>query len=253
MITMNDETLNSPSAIKPFLAGSSNLKFTMAKEQRYRWLSGKLKQTGYFSLSKKDKSVIREYLQRCSGYSRSQLTRLIKQYKTNRWLGKQATVKHSFPVTYTREDILLLVKVDKAHQQLSGSATKKLLERAYQVYGDDAYQRLSSISVSHIYNLRKRPFYQRQRRHFSKTTASNVMIGERRKPNPNGKPGTIRIDTVHQGDQDKVKGVYHINAVDEVTQYQVVVSVEKISEQYWLSRNSGGSSKFDSCEFLIAI
>ncbi len=57
-------------------------------------------------------------------------------------------------------------------------------------------------------------------------------IGERRKPQPNGKPGYIRIDTVHQGDQDKVKGVYHINAVDEVTQFEVVCTVEKISEKY---------------------
>ena len=35
------------------------------------------------------------------------------------------------------------------------------------------------------------------------------MIGERRRPEPNGKPGYIRIDTVHQGDLDGVKGVYH--------------------------------------------
>ena len=47
-----------------------------------------------------------------------------------------------------------------------------------------------------------------------------------------GKPGYIRIDTVHQGDQDKVKGVYHINAVDEVTQFEIVCTVEKISEHY---------------------
>jgi transposase InsO family protein len=59
-------------------------------------------------------------------------------------------------------------------------------------------------------------------------------IGERRKPQANGKPAYIRIDTVHQGDLDGIKGVYHINAVDEVTQYEIVVSVEKISEAYLL-------------------
>ena len=37
---------------------------------------------------------------------------------------------------------------------------------------------------------------------------------------------------MHQGDLDGGKGVYHINAVDEVTQFEVVVSVEKISEYY---------------------
>ena len=39
---------------------------------------------------------------------------------------------------------------------------------------------------------------------------------------------------MHQGDLDKVKGIYHINVVDEVTQFQFVGSVERISEQYLL-------------------
>ncbi|MGK0284386.1 MAG: hypothetical protein ACI82O_003941 [Patiriisocius sp.] len=37
---------------------------------------------------------------------------------------------------------------------------------------------------------------------------------------------------MHQGDLDKQKGVYHINAVDEETQFEVVASVEKISEKF---------------------
>lgn len=88
------------------------------------------------------------------------------------------------------------------------------------------------ISVSHLYNLRKSKTYRRHRRHFDKTRAKPSLIGERRKPQTSGQPGYIRIDTVHQGDQDKQKGVYHINAVDEVTQFEVVYSVEKISEIY---------------------
>ena len=74
--------------------------------------------------------------------------------------------------------------------------------------------------------------YTSKRRVFSKTQHTSVSIGERRKPQPNGQPGYLRIDTVHQGDQDKQKGVYHINAVDEVTQMEVVCAVEKISERY---------------------
>jgi hypothetical protein len=100
------------------------------------------------------------------------------------------------------------------------------------VFGQKEYASLASISVSHLYNLRKSIAYNRQRQHFVKTKSKPSSIGERRKPRPNGKPGYIRIDTVHQGDLDKQKGVYHINAVDEVTQYEVVCSVEKISEFY---------------------
>jgi hypothetical protein len=60
-----------------------------------------------------------------------------------------------------------------------------------------------------------------------------VSIGERRAPQPEGRPGYLRVDTVHQGDRDGAKGVYHINAVDEVTQWQVVGATAQISEA-WL-------------------
>jgi hypothetical protein len=64
------------------------------------------------------------------------------------------------------------------------------------------------------------------------TRPSPVMIGERRAPRPEGRPGYLRVDTVHQGDLDGAKGVYHINAVDEVTQWQIVGATPKISEAY---------------------
>lgn len=43
--------------------------------------------------------------------------------------------------------------------------------------------------------------------------------------------GYILIDSVHQGDQDKRKGIYHINAVDEVAQFQVIVTVAQLKEK----------------------
>lgn len=229
---MNDETLDSPGAIKTFLSGTGNLDLSLPKLQRYAWVARTLKRTGYFSLSKKEKSIIREYIQRATGYSRAQLTRLIEQYRKQHWIGKKHIEKNKFPRKYTHEDIILLANTDEAHQALSGGATKKLFERAYFVFEDKAYERLSNISVAHIYNLRKSTTYQRKRRHFTKTKRCSINIGERRKPQPNGNPGFIRIDTVHQGDQDQQKGVYHINAVDEVTQFEVVASVEKISENH---------------------
>ena len=66
----------------------------------------------------------------------------------------------------------------------------------------------------------------------AKTNPVNTNIGVRTKPEPNGKPGYVRVDSVHQGDLDKQKGVYYIHFVDEVTQWDVVVAVEKISEYF---------------------
>ena len=124
--------------------------------------------------------------------------------------------------------------MDARHDTPSGHAVKKLCERAYELFNQSEYQNLASISVAHLYNLRKSTSYIRQRRTFTKTRPKASMIGERRKPQPNGQPGYIRIDTVHQGDQDKQKGVYHINAVDEVTQFEFICTVEKISEHYFI-------------------
>src|SRR3989338_1772268 len=67
---------------------------------------------------------------------------------------------------------------------------------------------------------------------FKKTNPVGCKIGERRRPEPEGRPGFLRIDSVHQGDFNSEKGPYHINIVDEVTQFEIVGCVEKISEFY---------------------
>lgn len=229
---MNDERLDSPEAIKALLQGTRNIKLSVPKANRYAWTARILKQTGYYRLKKGDKSIVKEFIQTVTGHSRATVTRHVTEYKSHKWIGRQASRRNCFARKYTREDILLLIETDAAHGTLSGGLTKQLFHRAYNVYGDKAYERLANISVAHIYNLRKGNFYVRNRRHFSKTNPTAVNIGERRKPIPNGQPGYIRIDTVHQGDLDKKKGVYHINAVDEVTQFQIIASVEKISERY---------------------
>lgn len=131
---------------------------------------------------------------------------------------------------YTDQDTELLAATDELHSTLSGHATKKLCERAYELFGREKYRRLAGISVAHLYNLRHSKTYLRVRTHYEKTRPKASVIGVRRRPRPNGRPGYIRVDTVHQGDMDSIKGVYHINAVDEVTQFEIVCSVEKISE-----------------------
>ena len=134
----------------------------------------------------------------------------------------------------TRADIELLASVDEAHETLSGPATRRILEREFQLYKRPEYARLAAISVAHLYNLRHHQRYREQLLNYTKTRPTAVSIGERRKPQPQGQPGFLRLDTVHQGDQPNggEKGVYHINAVDEVTQWQVAGSTPRISEAY---------------------
>ncbi len=90
----------------------------------------------------------------------------------------------------------------------------------------------AQISVAHLYNLRRSPRYRKLAAKWEPTCPTAIAIGERRKPDPQGRPGFLRIDTVHQGDWNGAKGVYHSNAVDAVTQWQVVGCVGRISEQH---------------------
>jgi len=230
---MNDTQLETIEQIQTFLSGTQAVDFIIeGKADRYVWIQRTLIRLHYLELSKAKKGIMMRYLGKMTGYSPAQIKRLIKQYREKgRLERKQRTVK-SFSQKYSVQDKLNLAAMDERHGTLSGPATKKLCERAYTIFGEDKYERLATISISHLYNLRQSDTYRRQRRQFDKTRPITCLIGERRKPNPQGQPGFIRIDSVHQGDQDGMKGVYHINAVDEITQFEIVASVEKISEHY---------------------
>jgi len=231
---MNIENLTTIEDLERFIQGNQAVAFTVLgdKHQRYQFIQKTLIKFGYITLSKPDKGIVSRYLRKVTGYSRQQLTRLIKQYKDSGSIKWQPSRSNGFSTIYSKKDISLLVEMDTRHEDICGHAIKKLMERAYNNFDQQEYETLANISVSHLYNLRHSKGYQKQRRHFTKTQARQVAIGERRKPTPNGQPGYIRIDTVHQGDLDKKKGIYHINAVDEVTQFEVVCSVEQISERY---------------------
>jgi hypothetical protein len=231
---MNIENLSHIEDIKNFLSGSQAVAYSIAadKAARYNWIRKTLIKHGYISLSKCDKGIITQFISKISGYSRQQVSRLIKQYKQTGRIEYHQRTTNGFKKYYTRDDIHLLARTDEIHPVNNGAAIKKICERAYQVYDQNEYKHLANISISHLYNLRQTKAYQQVRRNFDKTKSKTSSIGERRKPQPSGQPGYIRIDTVHQGDLDGVKGVYHINAVDEVTQFEVVASVEKISEAY---------------------
>lgn len=231
---MKLDDLTTTDQLRDFLSGTQAVAFSVLgdKDASYRWIQGELVRFRYLSSARPDKGVVIRYLMKVSGYSRQQITRLVTQYRDTGQLKRRQRTVAGFVSRYTTEDIQLLAAMDERHETPCGPAVKKLCERAYRVFGQVEYERLATISVSHLYNLRQTTTYTRQRRHFEKTRPKVSSIGERRKPRPNGKPGYIRIDTVHQGDQDKQKGVYHINAVDEETQFEVVCSVEKISELY---------------------
>ncbi|MBL8218828.1 MAG: transposase family protein [Bryobacterales bacterium] len=219
--------------IRAFVKASEALQFEgRNRKEVYQWIQTTLVQQVYHSLGKKDRGVLRDYVMKMTGFSRAQVTRLIGRYLDTGEVRLPVYRRRKFPSIYTRRDMELLADVDEAHETLSGPATQKILYREYHEFGQSEYALLARISVAHLYNLRKSRTYRQRRVAYQHTKPTAVSIGERRKPDPQGQPGFLRVDTVHQGDLEGVKGVYHINAVDEVTQWQVVAATGQISEAY---------------------
>jgi len=230
---MNDGQLQTVERVRGFLEGSEAVEFKgLTSQGKYCWIEEVLIRFRYHRLKRGEKGVIRRYIEKVTGYSRSQVSRLIAEYKRTGRLKKTEYRRHRFPRKYTPSEVGLLAITDELHGWLSGPATKKIMEREYEVYGHTEFANISWISVAHLYNLRRSNAYRGMTRRFTKTKPVVSRIGERVRPDPKGQPGYIRIDTVHQGDLNGQKGVYHINAVDEVTQWEIVASVERISEAY---------------------
>jgi transposase InsO family protein len=220
--------------IRTFLAASEEFRFEANnREEIYGWVTRTLVEQEYGGQKREAKGLLRSYLGKMTGLSRAQVTRLIGQYLKSGMVKERRYRRNRFAIHYQAGDVELLAAVDEAHETLSGPATQKILYREFFDYGDSRYRRLATISAPHIYNLRKSRAYRERKTVFQKTRPVKVTIGERRRPDPQGRPGYLRIDTVHQGDLEGIKGVYHVNAVDEVTQWQVVGATAHISEA-WL-------------------
>jgi hypothetical protein len=224
-----------PERMTEFLSGSAGIEFTgQSRTERYTWIQSTLAEQRYFSLGKKQRGAVRALLSKMAGLSLPQITRLIRSYRRDGEIRVHAGARRQFPIKYTTGDLELLMEVDRAHQRLSGPATRRIIEREWQVFGRKEYARLAEISVAHLYNLRHSVAYRQRAAEFTQTNPSPIAIGERRRPDAQGRPGYLRVDTVHQGDWEGEKGVYHINSVDAVTQWEILGCTPRISEQHLL-------------------
>lgn len=232
--TMNTTHIKSINEVKEFLQGTKSVEFsTESRSEKYEFVGRVLFKFRYQKLCKPEKTLIKRYLKKVTGYSKDNIKRLIKEWLLNGRLVIKKTKRNKFTCKYNPIDIALLVKADEALKFPHGKAVKESLIREYIIFKNKKFKNISQISVSHIYNIRKNNLqYISATLHYTKTNPTSVCIGERRKPNNNGKPGYIRIDSVHQGDYEGIKGVYHINLVDEVTQWEVVCCVPVISDKY---------------------
>ncbi len=234
-ITMKNVQIYTVAAMWKFLEGNESIDCTLgSREEKYTCIRDVLVHTKYTTLVRSEKSIVKAFLAKVTGYEARQLKRLIKKWKQNGLRYQKRKAVGASVRIYTPEDIALLIKTDILHKTPNGIAVRSFLKREFFVFGKTAYQNISNISVSHIYNIRNnsQQYLSSEAIKYSKTNPVNTNIGERRKPLPYGEPGFIRVDSVHQGDLDKEKGVYHINLVDEVTQWELIGCVPQITDEY---------------------
>lgn len=228
---MNDSRIKTIEQLEALVnADVLNMQST-TKQEAYAWIEKYLIQFEYALRIRDEKGTIRKYLMQTTGYSKSQITRLIGQYLREGQVRLKEYERMNPNITYSNDDIRLLAKTDELHNYPSGPSLKHTLKRMME-YGKQEYKNIANISVSHIYNIRDKVAYKRETKYYSPTKPNVIKIGKRIEPEPKGKPGFIRVDTVHQGDKDGEKGVYHINTVDAVTQFEFIGAVQGISEQF---------------------
>ena len=194
IVTLQTERLRTVEQIRAFLEGNVEVDFRPeGRDAAYGFVRRTLVRLRYGALGRSGKGAGREYLGKTTGLSRAQVTRLIAQYRATGRVedGRGANSGRPFARVYTPADIRLLAEADEIGDQLCGPAACEVLRRQCEVlrrqcevFGDRRYERLSRLSVSHLYNLRRSKTYRARRTTVNHTRPTTVGIGERRRPDP---------------------------------------------------------------------
>ena len=122
--------------IRRFVSASEEIRFEgHRRDQIYGWVERVLCQQEYAQQGKIARGLLRSYIEKMTGLSRAQVTRLVGRYLKSGRVPMTVYSRHRFPQRYNRFDIELLAAVDEAHETLSGPATRRILEREYQQDG----------------------------------------------------------------------------------------------------------------------
>ena len=112
LVTLQTERVRTLDQVRAFVEGSEAVDFAGAeRESVYEFVRRALVRSGYERLGKSDKGLVRRY---------------------------------------TRADIRQLAAVDAALGQMSGPATRALMRRQYEVFGDERFERLAGLSNGHF-------------------------------------------------------------------------------------------------------
>ena len=149
IVTIQTERVVTLEQVRAFVEGNEPVDLVGAGRQSPCELIGRtVGRFGYRGLGKRDKGLVRCCLAKVTGLSRAQLTRLLRQY-----LDSGRIVDHRggpparpFQRRYTKGDVRLLGVVDEQLGQMSGPATRAVMRREFEVFGDARFEQLSRLS-----------------------------------------------------------------------------------------------------------
>jgi hypothetical protein len=121
IISMKNGERLSLEGIRTFLAASEGYRFEAnSREEMYGWITQTLVEQEYGSGKREVKGLLRSYVEKMTGLSRAQVTRLIGQYLKSGTVKVRRYHRNRFTRQYQTADITLLAAVDEAHETLSG-------------------------------------------------------------------------------------------------------------------------------------
>src|ERR1035437_5955237 len=89
VIDMNDEQLHTLADLQAFLTGTIAIDFSVSVGDRYGFIARTVRRFGYGRFKLVDKAVLLRFFEHVSGYSRQQITRLVKRGCERRQLIKR--------------------------------------------------------------------------------------------------------------------------------------------------------------------
>ena len=149
-MTLDTARLRTIEQVESFLQGTAEVGFSPPPEsERYEWIGRTLKQFAYQSSDRRQRGLLRCFIQRVTGYSRAQVNRLIAQHRDSHGLkDRRGAPAVPFAKRYGPAALRCLIEIDRAHGTLSGPATKKLAERALSIHGQTEFAALAGIGIS---------------------------------------------------------------------------------------------------------
>ena len=207
IVTLQTQRVQTLAQVRRVAEGNEPVDFALAERaSAYEFIRRTVVQFDYAALGKADKGAVKAYLAKMTGLSRAQLTRLMAQHRSTGRIRDRRSAAGRPPgrccAASTKSSPM---SASRAWRGCRTGTCTTCAPRA-------------PTAAGAVCSPRPEPG--------SWPSASGG------KPRPDGQPGFLRVDTVHQGDRDGAKGVYYVNTVDEVTRYEHIGCVAAISERF---------------------